>query len=483
MSAADLVALLPLIAISATAVVVMISIAIRRNHKVAVAISLIGVAAALASLPMATSAEPRQITSLLVLDSYSRLYMAILLGAAVFVFLFGYDYLKRRQERPEEFYLLVLLATTGAMVLVVSRNFVSFFLGLELLSVALYSLIAYVRTESASIEAGIKYLVLAASSSSILLFGLALIYAESGSMELSQFAAVMIRTSGSVNTVPLLTGLMLVLTGIGFKLAVVPFQLWTPDVYEGAPLPVTAFIATVSKAGMFAFLLRWFHVHDGEVAGAPGLVLTIIAIASMLTGNLLALLQTNVKRILAFSSIAHMGYLLVALLAGGPLGTPAATYYLSAYAATILGAFGIMTVLSGPRLEAASIDDYRGLFWTRPLVAGAFTTTLLSLAGIPLTAGFLGKFYVIAAGASQSRWVLLFTLVASSTIGLFYYLRIIVAMYSQPEGADLEGESATQPLSLPTTLALAALTGLILLLGVYPAPLWDAIMAVTRDLG
>ena len=482
MNAADFAALLPLITISTTAVVVMIAIAIRRNHRVAVAISLIGVAAALASLRLAATAAPRQITSLLVLDSYSRLYMAILLGAAGFVLLFAYDYLKRRQERPEEFYLLVLLATTGAMVLVVSRNFASFFLGLELLSVALYSLIAYVRTESASIEAGIKYLILAASSSSVLLFGLALIYAESGSMELSQFAAVMTRTSGPTNTF-LLIGLMLVLTGVGFKLAVVPFQLWTPDVYEGAPLPVTAFIATVSKAGMFAFLLRWFHVHDVGVAGAPGLVLTIIAIASMLTGNLLALSQTNVKRILAFSSIAHMGYLLVALLAGGSLGAPAATYYLIAYSATILGAFGLMTVLSGPRYEAASIDDYRGLFWKRPLVAGAFTTTLLSLAGIPITAGFLGKFYVIAAGASQSRWVLLFTLVASSTIGLFYYLRIIVAMYSQPEGPGLEAESSTRPLPLPATLALAALTGLIFLLGLYPTPLWDAIMAVTRDLG
>ena len=482
MNASDFVALLPLITISTTAFVVMIAIAIRRNHSVAVAISLIGVAAALASLRLAASAAPRQITSLLVIDSYSRLYMAILLGASGFVFLFAYDYLKRRRERPEEFYLLVLLATTGAMVLVVSRNFASFFLGLELLSVALYSLIAYVRTESASIEAGIKYLILAASSSSILLFGLALIYAGSGSMELSQFAAVMTRTSGPANTF-LLIGLMLVLTGVGFKLAVVPFQLWTPDVYEGAPLPVTAFIATVSKAGMFAFLLRWFHVHDVGVAGAPGLVLTIIAIASMLTGNLLALAQTNVKRILAFSSIAHMGYLLVALLAGGSLGAPAATYYLIAYAATILGAFGLMTVLSGPRYEAASIDDYRGLFWKKPLVAGAFTTTLLSLAGIPITAGFLGKFYVIAAGASQSRWVLLFTLVASSTIGLFYYLRIIVAMYSQPEGPGLEAESSTRPLPLPATLALAALTGLIFLLGLYPTPLWDAIMAVTRDLG
>jgi NADH-quinone oxidoreductase subunit N len=276
---------------------------------------------------------------------------------------------------------------------------------------------------------------------------------------------------------------MLVLTGVGFKLAVVPFHLWTPDVYEGAPLPVTAFIATVSKGGMFAFVLRWFHVHDVGIEGATGLILSIIAIASMLVGNLLALTQPNVKRILAYSSISHMGYLLVALLAGGALGAPAATYYFAAYTATILGAFGIMAALSGPRGEAASIDDYRGLFWQRPLIAGAFTTMLLSLAGIPLTAGFLGKFYVIAAGASQSRWVLLLTLVVSSTIGLFYYLRIIVAMYAQPRAPVVEGDSKTFPLPFAATLALAALTCLVFLLGVYPTPLWDVILAVTRNLG
>jgi NADH-quinone oxidoreductase subunit N len=178
-----------------------------------------------------------------------------------------------------------------------------------------------------------------------------------------------------------------------------------------------------------------------------------------------------------------MGYLLVALLAGGALGAPAATYYFAAYTATILGAFGIMAALSGPRGEAASIDDYRGLFWQRPLIAGAFTTMLLSLAGIPLTAGFLGKFYVIAAGASQSRWVLLLTLVVSSTIGLFYYLRIIVAMYAQPRAPVVEGDSKTFPLPFAATLALAALTGLVFLLGVYPTPLWDVILAVTRNLG
>jgi NADH-quinone oxidoreductase subunit N len=482
MSHADFVALFPLMIVSATAVLLMLSIAIWRNHRAAAAISLIGLAAGLGSLPFASSVAPRQVTGFLILDSYSFLYMAILLISSVFVFLFAYDYLNRRQEHREEFYLLVLLATTGAMVLAASSNFASFFLGLELLSVALYALIAYIRAERVAIEAGIKYLVLAASSSSILLFGLALIYSESGSMKLSQFTA-MTSSTDHARSVLLLAGLVLTLTGIGFKLAVVPFHLWTPDVYEGAPLPVTAFIATVSKGGMFALLLRWFYPQGEGLAGASGLVLLIIAIASMLTGNLLALRQTNVKRILAYSSIAHMGYLLVALLAGGTLGASAATYYLMAYLVTILGAFGTMTILSGSRWEASSLDSYRGLFWRRPLVAAVFTTMLLSLAGIPLTAGFLGKFYILTAGASQSRWVLLFTLVVSSTIGLFYYLRILVVMYGRPGEPATIASGGTLSLPLPATLALAVLTGLVFLLGLYPTPFWNVIVAAAHKLG
>ena len=477
MNSADVVASLPLVIVPATSIAVMIAIAIRRNHEVAAGLSLLGLLAALGSLPFAASALPRQVTTLLILDSYALFYIALLVGAAAFVLVFAFDYLKGWPGRREEFYILVLLATTGSMVLAVSRHFASLFLGLELLSVALYALIAYLRTGSAAIEAGTKYLVLAASSSAFLLFGLALIYAESGSMELSQFAPAM--RSTSLDSLPLLTGLLLVLTGVGFKLAIVPFHLWTADVYEGALLPVTAFIATVSKGGMFALILRWFYVPDLGVVGAPGLVLSMIAVASMLAGNLLALRQDNLKRILAFSSIAHMGYLLVAVLAGGHLGATAATYYLAAYLVTILGAIGILTVLSNSGHEAATMDAYQGLYWRRPVVAGAFTVMLLSLAGIPLTAGFLGKFYVIAAGASQARWVLLLTLVATSAIGLFYYLRIIVAMYAQP----LVPDELHPPLPLPTAMALAVLVGLVLLLGVYPTPLWDAIQAMTRHLG
>lgn len=470
---------LPFLIMSATTFIAMLAIAIRRNHLIVVTITLLGVGASLLSLFVAASSAPRQISGLLIVDSYSLVYMALLLSAVAFAILLSYGYLEQRHEHREEFYLLLLLATTGAMVLTASRHFISLFLGLELLSVSLYALIAYIRTETLSIEAGIKYLVLAASSSSVLLFGLALIYAESGSMDLSQFAAAISHSA----SFPLIAGLMLVLTGVGFKLAVVPFHLWTPDVYEGAPLPVTAFIATVSKGGMFALILRWIHVPGAALSATPGIVLAILAIASMLTGNLLALTQTNVKRILAYSSISHMGYALVALIAGGALGATAATYYLAAYFATILGAFGVMIILSGPQHEAASIDDYRGLFWRRPLLAAVFTAMLLSLAGIPLTAGFLGKFYVITAGAAQSRWVLLFTLVVSSTIGLFYYLRILAAMYAKGEDTTTSTEPFRPALPIPATLAVAVLTGLIFLLGLYPTPLWNAIVAATRNLG
>jgi NADH-quinone oxidoreductase subunit N len=264
---------------------------------------------------------------------------------------------------------------------------------------------------------------------------------------------------------------------------VVPFHLWTPDVYEGAPLPVTAFVATVSKAGVFAFLLRWYQ--DSSATSQPILpVLVLVSVTSMVFGNLLALRQTNVKRLLAYSSIAHMGYFLVALISGGPLGNVAATYYLAAYLVTILGAFGCLIALgSGAEetRESTRFEELRGLFWSRPLLAALFAVMILSLAGIPLTAGFLGKFYVLTASASAETWGLLFVLIASSTIGLFYYLRIIVAMFATSE-ATAE-ETIRTPLGITPRIVLAALTAGLLALGVYPGPLWQAIEKATASLG
>jgi NADH-quinone oxidoreductase subunit N len=311
----------------------------------------------------------------------------------------------------------------GAATLTISQHFISFFIGLELLSVSLYGLIAYLRNRNNAVEAGVKYLVLAALTSAFLLFGMALIYMDTGTME---FAAIAEKMSASDHS-PILffTGISMMLVAIGFKLALVPFHLWAADVYQGAPVPVTSFIATVSKIGVFAVLVRFAQAMHLQTYAFAILIFAAIAIISMIAGNILALRQQNIKRLLAYSSIAHLGYLLVAFLPGNEAGIEAGIFYLFAYSVTLLSAFGIITMLSTKQKDAEQLDVYRGLFWRSPLMAGVLTVALLSLAGIPLTAGFIGKFYVLGSGVQQHLWLPVIVLVLSSVIGLYYYLRII----------------------------------------------------------
>ncbi len=473
----DLIALAPLIVTALTAILVMLAISVRRQHHLAAAITLVGLGLAGATIPYAAEVAPHQVKALLIVDGYTVFYVGLLLVVPFVVTLLAFNYLQQRKENREEFYILLLVATVGAMVLVASSHFVSLFLGLEILSVGIYVLIAYMRTGRQSVEAGLKYLILAGTSSGFLIFGMALIYAQLGTMELKPMAE-RLALSGAATTDGVglvLPGLALMVVGIGFKLAVVPFHMWTPDVYQGAPAPVTAFVATVSKGGMFALVLRYFSELPHDALGPILLVFGVMAVASMLVGNLLALFSDNVKRILAYSSIAHLGYLLVAFLAGGRLGAEAVTFYLVAYFITTLAAFGVVCVLSDDQREADRIQDYQGLFWRRPWLATLFTATLLSLAGIPLTVGFLGKFYVVAAGVDAARWGLVSVLIIGSVIGLFYYLRIVVAMFSQ---ADVRDTFPRAPrVFLAGGLALAVLGLLLVGLGVYPAPLVDLIAA------
>ncbi len=256
--------------------------------------------------------------------------------------------------------------------------------------------------------------------------------------------------------------------GIGFKLALVPFHMWTPDVYEGAPAPVSALVATVSKAGVFAFLLRFVAESNAYSLTSLMLFLAIVSAASMLIGNILALMETNVKKILAFSSIAHLGYLLVAFLTAGKLADEASAFYLAAYIITITGAFGIVSYLSGLKTDASNIEEYRGLFWRKPVIAAAFTIMLFSLAGLPLTAGFVSKFYVLLAGVQGGLWWLVIILVVGSTIGLFYYLRIIVHMFSRK---DLKERNEEVPAAPVQAVILFTLSLLLIVIGVYPSAL------------
>jgi NADH-quinone oxidoreductase subunit N len=297
---------------------------------------------------------------------------------------------------------------------------------------------------------------------------MALVYAETGTMTVSGLAPLLIAGLGAQDVVVAL-GVVLLLVGVGFKLAVVPFHMWTPDVYQGAPAPVTAYIATVSKGAMFALLLRYFRPVSLDPGSTLFLVFAAVAIASMVAGNLLALRQDNVKRILAYSSIANLGYLLVAFLATGERAAIAVTFYLVAYFATTLVAFGVVTALSTPARDAESMDDYRGLARTRRWTAAAFTVALLSLAGMPLTMGFIGKFYVVAVGAGSALWALVIVLVLTSTVGLYYYTRIVVAMWVRRPDESADAVSAA--VGGGSAAVLAALTAFLIVFGVYPAPL------------
>ncbi|MDA8387827.1 MAG: NADH-quinone oxidoreductase subunit N [Nitrospiraceae bacterium] len=500
MSGADLLALLPLILISISPVAVMLAIAFFRGRGLAAALALLGLFISFVSLPFAASYAPRSVTPLLVIDNYALFYMGLVFAATFAVALLSDGYLRMLRVRSEEFYVLLLLAAAGSAVLVASAHFASFFLGLETLSVSLYALLSYPVTREKAIEAGVKYLVLAAISSAFLLFGMALVYALSGTMEFSGIAAW--AAAGIKYSNPVFLGaLALIAVGFGFKLAVAPFHMWTPDVYEGAPAPVSAFVATVSKGAVFALFLRYFARVDIHTMGSLALALTVISIASMFAGNLLALLQNNVKRILAYSSIAHLGYLIVAFLASGALRVTAVSFYLVAYFITMLGAFGVVTVLSGPDGDAEDIEGYRGLAARRPVIAGVFSLMLFSLAGIPLTAGFVGKFYIIAAGAGSALWLLISILVINSAIGIYYYVRVIITMYSP---APVEAEEAALPpkstepagpaapeqaasaagaiIPIGGGLVLAVLAIGLIWLGVYPSPLLSLIRKTIQSL-
>lgn len=478
----NLNALIPIIVLGVTPLALMILISFCRSHLLTAVTALVGLALTLALLPGAELDAAYPVTPLLVMDGYALFYTGLVSAATLVVVVLSYAYMERQPGNREEFYLLLTLATFGCAVLAASNHFASFFLGLEILSVSLYGLVAYLRRNERGLEAGIKYLILAAASAAFLLFGMALVYADLGTLDFS-FMTAAIAGKASGPGFLLLGGFAMIVIGVGFKLALVPFHMWAPDVYQGAPTPITAYLTTVSKGAMLALVLR--YAQEGGLFAYESVVgaVSVIAVASMFVGNLLALLQDNLKRLFAYSSISHLGYLLVAVLASSEIGIEAVTYYLVAYFITSLGVFGIITVLSDERKDADDIGDYRGLFWRRPLVSGVLTLMMFSLAGIPFTAGFIGKAYVLLAGVDARLWTLVILLVISSVIGVYYYLRVIIIMYVAAEDRDEAGAlPATRRLSLPEGLVIAGLTFLLVWFGIKPAALVGTIQAAVESM-
>ncbi len=485
MSSLDLLALMPMIVLTSVILLLMMVIAFARNLIVTSLSTCLGLVLTLASiLWVSQNIEPRSVTPLITVDAYALLFSALIVIGSFFIVLVAHSYHATRGEKQDEFMLLLLLSALGGIVLAHAGHFASFVLGLELVGISLYAMISYPGKGLLSLEAALKYLILSGVSSAIMLFGIALLFAVTGSLSFAAMTSAV--PEGANSDVYILFGMVMLLAGVAFKLSLVPFHMWTPDVYEGSPAPATAFLATVSKGGIFAVLFRFFLSFDGFQYETIVAGLFWVSLLSIVVGNLLAVMQNRIKRVLAYSSIAHLGYLLVAFIAAGvvsgkALAIEASLFFLIAYFVTTIGAFGVVAIMSGnPAIDGRDMDDlsdYEGLFWRRPLLATFFTAMLLSLAGIPLTMGFVGKFYIFAAGVQAELWTLLVAVVVGSGIGLFYYLRIIFTMTKR---TDDETDIIIPPAG---GWAIGLVSAVLLVLGVYPAPVVDWVLLVAKAVG
>ena len=484
MNAADFNALAPLLTLAAGATILMLQIAFRRDIKLTSALTVATLVAAAFSIIGAADSAPRFVTPLLRADHMALVFSALFCLAAAVTAILSLDYLRQRGDEPEEYFLLLILSTLGACVLAYAAHLASLLLGLELMSIALYALIAYPDKTKLPLEAAIKYLVLSGAASATMLFGFALLYGITGTMQFASMGDQLI--DASTGNATLLVAAVMVVSGLGFKLSLVPFHMWTPDVYDGAPAPITGFLASASKAAVFVALVRWFLASDLFRFNILIDSIALLAIASMLAGNILALMQTNIKRMLAYSSIAHMGYLVIILVVGSnmdhrPMAIEAGMYYLIAYTVTTIAAFGVLTLLSteGHHRENVQLHDISGLFWHQPLYACLMMVALLSLAGIPLTAGFIAKFYLISAAVSDFRWILLGSLVVGSGIGIYYYLRVIFYMTRRVEEHN---NNPVAPAGLLVKVTACALIASILLLGTLPQPLMEYLRSILQGI-
>jgi NADH-quinone oxidoreductase subunit N len=474
----DLRPVLPAALLAVAGLVVLLAQAFtpRGARAPSAALSLFGLAGA-AALTWLVGCDPGPAPSLggaIVLDPFARFFHYLVLGVGALTVLLAGGYLGRAGIERGEFYTLALFSMVGMLGLVSARDLISLFVALEIMSVAAYALVGLLRERAASLEAALKYFVTGAFSSAFFLYGVALLYGVAGSTSLERVAAAL----GGAERAPLaLLGAALLLVGFGFKVASVPFHAWTPDVYEGAPTPVTAFMSAGVKAAAFAALVRVFG--DALAALQPRWqpLVAALAVATMVLGNLGALAQSNVKRLLAWSSVAHAGYLLAGLVAAPRLAAEAIAFYLVGYAAVSLGTFGALAALSRADREPLSLDDLAGLSQRRPMLAAALTVFLISLTGVPISAGFVGKFQLFSAAVSAGQVGVAIVGVMMSVVSAYYYLRVVVAMYMR----EATGGDPWSRLGAGPALAIGVSAAIVLGLGVWPGPLLAAARAAAAS--
>ena len=456
-----------LIVMGAGCLVLLLDLLPPRASKVHLAtVALLGVVAALLTSLAAWGGRGRGFRDMVILDNYALFFHVVICYGAALVVLLSIDYLRRSGVESGEYYALVLFSTSGMLLLTSASDLIVVFIAIELMSLSLYVLSGLFKRRRQAGEASMKYFLLGAFASAFLLYGIALLYGATGTTSIDRIAAA---AAAAPHDTLLIAGLGLLLVGFGFKISSAPFHMWVPDVYEGAPTSVTALIATGSKAAVFAVLVRLLLSGVRAVQADWTAVLWVLAALTMTLGNVVAIAQSNLKRMLAYSSIAHVGYMLVGLAAGGAAGAGAVLFYLLAYTFTTAGTFGVITLCVRAGEEAVDVRDYAGLGRRHPVLAFALALLLLSLVGIPPLAGFVGKFYLFGA-AVRAGFVWLAVLgVLNSAIAAYYYLRVIVTMYMQ----EPDEQSASVAPSFAGGLALTIAVIGVVLLGLMPAPFVD----------
>ena len=458
-------ALLPEIILAVAGILLMLAIPVlpsRRQNRLGYAASLI-LAAALGVVVFQWGHHGPAFFGMASVDALGGAGRILFLVSSAAVALISVSYLKREQLRHGEYFPLLLLGTVGMSLMAVSADLIMTFLGLEILSISSYVLAGYRRGDPRSNESAIKYFLLGAFSTAFMLYGIALLYGATGSTQYSAIAEA--AAQGQAATATFLLGLGLLLVGFGFKAALAPLHVWTPDVYQGAPVPITAHLAVGSKAAVLITLLRLLHQVFPASADQWQTLLWIAGAATMIIGNVAALAQTDVKRLLAYSSIAHAGYILLGVIANSPRGAQGVIFYLAAYSVMTLGAFAVVQVFSRPKEQFTRIEDYRGIGYRNPLLSVSLSIFLLSLIGIPPTAGFYGKLFLFSAAVEADMVALVILAVLTSAVGLYYYLQLIVLMFMKEASSPLEAV----PVPVAVRVVILLMAAGTLYLGVYPA--------------
>ena len=502
MSAQDVYLLAPELALAVLAgIIVLLDLVVTRKGVLA-AVAVIGLVVPVAmslllwsdvqacergslSGSLAESCHDGQLSAIfntLVVDEFALFMKFLVLAIVGLVILGSVDYVGRFQRFRGEFYALVLFSATGMMLLAATTDLISIYVSLELTALPLAALAAFLR-DSRSSEAGIKFLVLSAMSSAVLLYGMVLVFGFTGSTELEKIASGVAQGDLPFGSYALLLGIVLIVAGFGFKISMAPFQMWVPDVYEGAPTPITAYLSVASKAAGFAVILRVFYVAFGALDVDWGLLFAVLSVLSMVVGNLVAMTQNNIKRMLAYSTVAHAGYILVGLAAIAErapgqetLGPSSVLFYLAAYAATNLAAFFAVMAISN-KVGSDNIDDFAGMVRRAPAISAVLAIAMISLIGLPPTAGFMAKLYLFNAAVRSDLVWLAIAGVVNSVISAYYYLRVIRTMYLVPAESE-EGV----PSSAPVRLALGLTFAGILVMGIVPSPLLEVTEAAATTL-